>query len=406
MKTTQHFSTFPAFILVSLASFGLLSGCGLPSAGPKASVIEGDANYSYAAVEKDEAGEPTLPYVLVNVDNSIVEALAKNDDALYFKGAFTDRTPPADTVLGVGDVIRVTVFEAGPGGLFSPSGSPNNNNPAGGSYTTLPDQEVDQRGTISIPYAGKDGSTGIIKARGRRLGEVQADIQKRLLNRAIEPQVMVTMVKRNSNQFAVIGNVNQPGRFPLDQGGVRVLEALSIAGGPKENDYNTLITLQRGANSATVRLSTLLTQPENNIFIQPGDMIAVKKDERYYNILGATHNNNRVPFEAENVTVADAIAKAGGLDSNAADPAMVIVMRRENPDALEQMNVPLEGNTRSEPIPTVYRFDLTQPRGMFLAQKMQLRNNDVVYASAHPFTNVEKLLGVVRDAFLIKLITN
>ena len=39
-------------------------------------------------------------------------------------------------------------------------------------------------------------------------------------------------------------------------------------------------------------------------------MLAVKKEERYYNVLGATHNNNRIAFEAETVTVADALALA------------------------------------------------------------------------------------------------
>jgi polysaccharide export outer membrane protein len=340
---------------------------------------------------------------MVDMDRKVVETLTRADDASYFKGAFTDRSPPANVALGVGDVIRITIFEAGAGGLFSPVGS---NNPGGGNFVTLPDQEVDQTGRISVPYADKNGDTGLINVVGKQAIEVQHDIQQRLMNKAIEPQVLVTLVKRSSNQFSVIGDVNAPGRFSLNQSGVRVLEALSTAGGPKSNDYNTLITLQRGTTSATARLSTLLRQAENNIFVQPSDLIAVKKEERYYNVLGATKSNNRVPFEAENVTVADAIAKAGGLNSEVAEPEAVIILRREDPKTLAALSINPEGQPLGEPVATVYRFNLSEPSGMFLAQRMQLRNNDVVYVSNHPFSDVSKLLTVVRDILLIRLINN
>ncbi len=380
-----------------LCLFGLQSCEGLPSAGPRPGSFD-HARWQYVSAPAED-GEKELPFVMVEVDRKVIEALKTAPDAAFFKGAFTDRTPPADTVLGVGDTVRITIFEAGPGGLFVQSNGNSN-----GNYVTLPDQEVDQAGRISVPYAGTGTDAGFIKAQGRKLAEVQHDILQRLSNKAIEPQVIVTIVKRTSNMFSVIGEVNSPGRFNLDQGGVHVLDALSIAGGPKNNDYNTLITLERGTTSATARLTTLLKETDNNIFIQPGDLVAVKKDERYYNILGATHTNNRVPFEAENVTVADAIAKAGGLNGDMAEPAMVVVMRREEVPVLETMGVKLDDNQSTEALATVYRFNFNEPSGMFLAQSMQLRNNDVVYVSEHPFSDFSKLLGTLRDVFLIKLI--
>ncbi|MFZ4125923.1 MAG: SLBB domain-containing protein, partial [Rickettsiales bacterium] len=210
--------------------------------------------------------------------------------------------------------------------------------------------------------------------------------------------------KRTSNLYSVMGDVNSPNRFSLDQGGVRILDALSNAGGPRNNDYNTLITLQRGKSSATARLSTLLQQPENNIFVQPNDLIAAKKDERYFNVLGATTNNSRFAFEAETVSVADAVAKAGGLNSDLAEPNTVVLLRRESVDTLKTMGIKLDGNTSGEPLPTVYRFNFGEPTGLFLAQKIQLRNDDVVYVSNSNFSDFSKLLGVVRDILLIRLI--
>ncbi len=390
------------FICVAFATV-LLVGCGnLPSSGPSGRSF-GKAQTEYTApTSGPESDDAKLPFVLVNADRKIIRTLAGLDDLNYFKGAFTDRSPPAEAVLGVGDVVRVTIFEAGSGGLFVQAGGSS----SGGNFVTLPDQEVDQSGRISVPYAGKDSNSGFVKAKGRRLVDVQTDIQQRLMNKAIEPQVIVTMVKRTSNLFSVMGDVNQPGRFTLEQGGTRILDALSMAGGPRSNDYNTLITLQRGNRSATARLSTLLTESENNIFVKPNDLIALKKDERHYNILGATQNNSRMAFEAESVMLADAIAKAGGLNSELAQPGMVVVFRREAANTLVDMGVNIDSQPENEPVPTVYRFDLTEPTGMFLAQKMPIRNDDVIYVSQHPFADVSKLVGILRDVLFIKLIND
>ena len=43
---------------------------------------------------------------------------------------------------------------------------------------------------------------------------------------------------------------------------------------------------------------------------------------------------------------------------------------------------------------------------MFLAQKMELRNNDAIYVSNNSFNDVAKLLGALRDVLLIKFINN
>ncbi len=377
----------------------MLASCtSLPDAGPR------DSSFSSASAEySPKSSDSGVPFVLVNVDSDVVDTLSGVEDKEYFKGAFTDRSAPADSVLGVGDILRVTIFEAGPGGLFVPQAGSTN----AGNFVTLPDQEVDQTGNISVPYAGKDNQSGFVKVAGRKLIDVQNDIQKRLLNKAIEPQVIVTTVKRSSNLFSVMGDVNSPGRFTLEHAGLRILDALSMAGGPRSQDYNTLVTVQRGGKTATARLSTILNESDNNIYIQPNDLLAVKKDERFYNVLGATGNNNRIPFDAEQATVADALARAGGLNGDKAQASSVIVFRREDRTTLDRIGISSEAqNGASVMVPTVYRFNLEEPSGMFLAQKMQLRNNDVVYVSAHPFNDVSRFVGILRDVLLIKLIND
>jgi protein involved in polysaccharide export with SLBB domain len=79
------------------------------------------------------------------------------------------RAPPPIT-LGIGDVVSVTIFEAGPGGLFVP------NEPGArpGNFVTLPNQVVDTNGNITVPFAGT------IRALGRTQSEVQEAINEAL----------------------------------------------------------------------------------------------------------------------------------------------------------------------------------------------------------------------------------
>jgi protein involved in polysaccharide export with SLBB domain len=79
------------------------------------------------------------------------------------------RTSPRIT-LGVGNVVSITIFEAGPRGLFVPSDA----GARPGNFVMLPDQVVDTNGNLTVPYAGK------IRAVGRTPAEVQEAINEAL----------------------------------------------------------------------------------------------------------------------------------------------------------------------------------------------------------------------------------
>lgn len=390
----------PKQLLLWSASLTVLTACGaVPNSGPDAMTYSGAATEQVTGSNPD--GSPAdLPFILVDVDAQSVEILEHTDRQNYFRGSFDDRRGAPDIRIGMGDVVRVTIFEAGTGGLFVPTGG----TLASGNYVSIPDQEVDRTGSITVPYAAKGNDGGVIRVHNRRPIEVQAEIEQRLADRALEPQVIVSIVNRDSNLYSVIGDVSSPGRFTVGQSGVRILDAIGSAGGPTASAYDTLITLQRGNKTATARMSTLINEPENNIYVRPNDVISLKKEERYYNIYGAVQTNDRVPFEGESMTLADAIAKAGGLDGDRADPQSVILYRREEPDVVRRIGASLDGFNRRSFVPTVYRVDLGKPTGYFLAQKLPLEPNDMIYVADHPFNDLTRILAVVRDILLIRLI--
>src|SRR6266487_6716714 len=77
----------------------------------------------------------------------------------------TPRRPPKIR-LGIGDVVSITIFEAAAGGLFIPSEA----GARPGNFVTLPNQIVDSKGNITVPYAGT------IRAAGRTPSEIQQAI--------------------------------------------------------------------------------------------------------------------------------------------------------------------------------------------------------------------------------------
>lgn len=378
----------------------LLAACGVtPTDGPRSQAFSGTAKERVTGGNPDGSAKE-LPFVLVDVDAKAVEVLEQSYDDQFFKGEFTDRRSATDIRVGFGDVVRVTIFEAGSGGLFVPS----NGTFSGGNFVTIPDQEVDRTGSISVPYAAKNNDGGVIKVYGRRPVEIQAEIEKRLSNRALEPQVVVTIVGRESNLFSVLGDVSSPGRFKVSQNGVRILDAIGKAGGSSVSAHDALITLQRGSHTATARMTTLINEPKNNIYIRPNDVISVKGEQRFYNIYGAVETTEHVPFDAPDISLADAIAKAGGLDNERANPSAIVLYRREDTGTMKALGASLKGFKWQQKIPTVYRLDLTKPTGFFLAQNMQLKDGDMVYVSSHALNDITKLLSVVRDILLIRLI--
>jgi polysaccharide export outer membrane protein len=363
--------------LAIVAALGFaIGGCTiLPSHGPASgSVAQGEANTSNSA-----------QYAYIKLSPDVLTVLAEKGPP-DFRGAFTDNRPSPTIQLGVGDVVNVTIFEAAPGGLFTPAQA------AGarpGNFVELPAQAVDKSGNISVPYAG------LIPAAGRTVPEVQFTIEQRLRNRAIEPQAVVAVREQRAAQVSVLGEVNTAGKFAVNQAGERILDVIARGGGPKFPAYETVVTLQRNNKKATVPMTRIVREPENNIFVRPGDTIYVSREQRAFVVLGASGQNGEFFFDNETVTLAQGVGKAGGLLDERADPGAVFLYRSEPRDLLASMGYDVS-RFEGRYVPTVYALDLRDPSGFFLARQIALRDRDVLFVANAISVDVVKLLNFVR----------
>ena len=376
---------FTRFSLVfSIAAW--VAGCGfIPASGP--SIV---AVHQGSSITVEDNGR--LGYAILKISPLVVARTKALVGNAGFSSA-TLRSRQTDIRIGVGDLVSVAIFEAGTGGLFNPADSSGRSS---GRSVTLPVQQVDNNGFISIPYAGS------IKAAGQTTEEVRAEIISKLQNRAIEPQIAVNIQDRRSGTISILGDVTTPQHFGLDPGGSRLLEAIARAGGAKYPAFETIVTLQRRGQLEQVPLTSVVRDPRQNVFLRQGDTIVLSREPRSFLVLGATpapgsiggQNNRRFLFETENLTLAEAIAKAGGLNTSQADARAVFIYRQESRAVLTGMGVDVSEHP-GERIPTIYQLDLLQADGYFLATQFYIRDRDLVYISDAPGFELAKFIAIL-----------
>lgn len=368
----------------------LLAGCTgtfLPGDGPlRGAVIEG------ASIRVQDGGPgAALPYALIGVSPAVLNSLAQRPPAASFRALPRGGRPAANRI-GIGDILSLTVFEQAPGGLFIPADA--GSRP--GNYVQLPPQQVDQAGRITVPFAGA------VQAAGRSPMEIQVAIQNRLAGRALEPQVVVSITEQHANVVSVLGDVGQSTRFTLDGGGERVLGAIARGGGPKFPAYESMVSVQRGGVVDRAMLSAISDDPALNLQLQPGDTVIVSHEPRYFLSLGATGItqsiglvNKRVPFEDTALSLADGLAKVGGLQDDRANPKAVFLYRYEPRAMVERIMGASAPPALPDEVPTVYAVDLSRPDGFFLASRLQMRGEDVIFVSNAPSAELSKFLALL-----------
>jgi polysaccharide export outer membrane protein len=323
------------------------------------------------------------PYGFVKVTRALVDILARYTPRL--STAFADRRPPNDFHFGVGDIVSVTIFEAAAGGLFIPADA----GVRPGNFVTLPNQLVDNNGNISIPYAG------VIHARGRTQVEIQQAIVDALKNRAIEPQAVVALVEQRTSLISVLGEVNLPQRIPASHAGEHLLDAITRAGGPKAQGFDSWVMLERDGHRATAPFGALVYEPSNNIYARAGDTIYVYTEPQTFVAYGASGTQGQFKFDAWRISLAEALAKAGGLSDFLADPAAVFLYRGETREVAERLGIDCS-KFQGPIIPVIYNFNFRDPAGYFLATNFEMRNKDVIYTSNSASVESSKFLNYLR----------
>jgi len=287
---------------------------------------------------------------------------------------------PETGTAGPGDFLEVSIWEAPPATLFS-SGSTDLRAPNTGSrVVTIPEQMIDAEGVINVPFAGA------IKVSGRSQTGIENEIVQRLRGLAHKPQVLVRVTRNVTRNVTIVGEVAQSLRMPLTAKGERLLDALAAAGGVRQPVAKMTLQVTRDSRVHGLPLDTIISDPLQNIALRPGDVITAIHQPFSLTVLGATAQNAELNFETQGISLAQAIARAGGLQDARADPRGVFVFRYEA--------------TQDAPAPVVYRLDLSQPGSFLIAQTFPMKHRDVMYVANAPAAELQKFLNLIGSTII------
>jgi polysaccharide export outer membrane protein len=181
--------------------------------------------------------------------------------------------------LGVGDTIRVTVYQQP-------------------DLTT--EARITERGTISMPLIGEVKLAGLSAASA---AETIAEGLKKgqyLKN----PQVSVAMTALRSRQVSVLGLVARPGRYALDDTSAQLADVIAAAGGIGAGGTDTVTVLRDGKEHKVSVLG-------KGFALKGGDTVNVERAPVFY-VYGEVTRAGAYPV-VPNMTVMQAIAAGGGI---------------------------------------------------------------------------------------------
>ena len=377
----------PLFSAPSIARVGLvlaamaITGCAqLPTSGPSSRQIDAAA-----------AGPGAAAIQVVEVDDAIARRLLAQRKEQRFSETLGQAAAP-DSGIGPGDMLEISIWEAPPATLFGSSTATSSADSRSAASTAravvLPDQMVDRDGTINVPFAGK------VPAAGRTLRAIEADIVKRLSAKAHLPEVTLRQTRNVSASVTVVGEVASSVRVPLSPAGEKLLDALALAGGVRQPVSKMTLQVTRGTDYYAMPLDAVIRDPRQNVPLRAGDVVTAIFQPLSFTALGATGKNEEVNFEAQGITLAQALARAGGLVDSRSDAQGVFIFRMEPQAALDWPRQPV-ATTPEGMVPVVYRIDLKNPTSFFVMQSFAVNNKDIVYVSNAPAAELQKFLNLV-----------
>lgn len=372
-------STFGIVLLTGLTL--LIQGCNgfFASQGASRSQVTSPS-------PNEDSANPLIQ--VIPVTPSVARQVALAERTMNFPSLPSQAAP--ENLVGQGDTIEVIIWEAAPAILFRNSSSSSflgTVTPTGTSTTSLPAQMVSKQGEILFPFVGK------IQVAGKTPTQIENLIVDKLRGKANQPQVIVRVAGNAANTVTIVGEVNQSNRMSLTPKGERVLDAIAAAGGVKQPVNKSTVQVTRNGRIQSLPLETIIRDPKQNIVLQPSDVVTVYYQPLSFTVLGATGKNDELTFEAQGITLSQAMGRVGGLIDGRADSKAVFIFRLEDPTSTAvSANAQV---TEDNKVPVVYQFDMNDPATFFLAQNFPMKNKDVMYVSAASSVELMKFLSIV-----------
>ena len=218
----------------------------------------------------------------------------------------------ADGTLGPGDVVKISVY---------------------GSPDLSVETRISESGTITYPLVGQVDLSGLnVAAAERKLSGLLSSggyLKK--------PQVNIVVSQIQSRQVSVLGQVNRPGRFPLE-GKRTMIDLLALAGGFSQDGGDTISLIRKRGGTVSKTVIDVVEmirtgEVSKDLELEPDDILYAERSPRFY-IYGEVQRPGAFRLERQ-MTVIQALAVGGGLSPRGTERG--IRVKRRGADGREEI---------------------------------------------------------------------
>jgi polysaccharide biosynthesis/export protein len=348
--------------LAALSAILLLSGCASALKAPGMQMGVQTSTVPATNTPEDIRGRADVYPLNALTVQRLSQTQAANEALARSKRVAAQELKYESYRVGHQDSLRVTVWN-----------HPELTNPAG-TANELAGRVVNGDGSFYFPFAGR------VKAVGRTVSEIQADLAQSLARVLRDPQVEVAVLQYRSKKVYVAGEVKTPGAQPLTDVPLTVLDAVATAGGAGAEADLGAATLQRGAQTIQIDLNALYYGGDlaQNLRLQNNDVLTVpeRRGNKVF-VLGEVIKPASLLLPARGrLSLSEALADSGGLNPLSAHAGQVYVIRAGENDRAQ-----------------IFHLDASTPESLVLADKFDLQRRDVVYVDTAPVVRWNRIIS-------------
>lgn len=312
-----------------------------------------------------------------NADNSHVQLVQITPKLLAMDQASEESAavPPALLAyqpepyrIGAGDTLYITVWD-----------HPELTSPAGPQQQTLANGRlVRSDGTLFYPYVGQ------LKVEGMTIEQLRQAISQKLATYIEKPQVDVSVIGYDSQHVTLSGAFVRTNPQPITAVPLTLAQAIGVATINTQNANLSNLVLTRDGHTYHINLDKLDHGRDlaRSIYLKPGDRLYLPYNDRQEAyVLGEVVHPMAIPFKTSDLTLTQALGRAGGLSQTTSKGKSVYVIRGAK-------------NIENAPA-TVFELNAHSPAAFALADHFQVQPGDVVFVGAAGVTRWNRFLSQV-----------
>lgn len=300
------------------------------------------------------------------------EFVASGDNAMAVAQLPAELTQyrPQSYQIQPGDTLLVTVWDHPE--LTAPAGT--QQTAASNGRLVYPD------GTMFYPYVGT------LKVEGMTIEELRSTLTSRLSKYLRNPQLDVS-VTGNGGQVVLEGAFTNTAPQGLSTVPMTVSKAVGTAGINLEQADLSGLTLVRDGRRHIIDMDAInRSEGSGDIYLKPGDRLYLPfNDRKQVYVLGEILRPQALTFKTSDMSLTQALGRAGGLNQVTSNGDAVYVIRGVDAARLSPQT--------PAGVATVYHLRAKSPAAFALASSFSLRAGDVVFVGPAGITRWNRFLS-------------